>query len=226
MLQCIRCLSGHQSNRNLKQQCKNHGFPDKSDEIEITEEAIRLTESEILNIGLKGIDCIEKVYSSQITIKEFDSNGDLSDKRKEWILETDGINLIDVLQISEVDTNRTISNDINEIYKVFGIEATRTVIFNELRNVISFDGTYVNYRHFTLLADTMTYRGDLMAITQNGMSKIETGPLLRCSFEQPTKILFNAAIFSERDNLCGPSENIIMGNLGPYGTGCVDILVE
>ena len=34
--------------------------------------------------------------------------------------------------------------------QVLGIEATRGALLNELRLVISFDGSYVNYRHLSV----------------------------------------------------------------------------
>lgn len=40
-----------------------------------------------------------------------------------------------------VDSTRTFSNDIVEILNVLGIEACRKALLNELRQVISFDGS-------------------------------------------------------------------------------------
>ena len=56
-------------------------------------------------------------------------------------------------------------------YKVLGIEATRTSLEKELYIVMSFDDTYVNYRHFSLLCDIMTCKGHLVAIKRNGIDK-------------------------------------------------------
>ena len=66
-----------------------------------------------------------------------------------------------------------------EIIQVLGIEAVRNALLRELRAVISFDGSYVNYRHLAILADVMTYRGHLMSITRHGINHVETGPLMR-----------------------------------------------
>ena len=38
------------------------------------------------------------------------------------------------------------SNDLIEIINELGIEAARHALMRELRNVIEFDGSYVNYR--------------------------------------------------------------------------------
>ena len=77
----------------------------------------------------------------------------------------------------------------------------RNALLKELRAVISFDGSYVNYRHLATLADVMTYRGYLMAITRHGINRVDSGPMMRCSFEETVEILMDAAIFSEHDDL-------------------------
>ena len=88
-----------------------------------------------------------------------------------------------VLGIEYVDATRTVSNDIVEVFQVLGIEGVRGAILSELRNVISFDGSYVNYRHLACLVDVMTMHGHLMAIDRHGINRVESGPMLRCSFE-------------------------------------------
>lgn len=70
------------------------------------------------------------------------------------------------------------------ISQVLGIEAVRKAVEKELHHVISFDGSYVNYRHLALLCDVMTARGHLMAVTRHGINRQDIGPLMRCSFEE------------------------------------------
>ena len=66
-------------------------------------------------------------------------------------------------------------------------------------HVISFDGSYVNYRHLALLCDTMTSRGHLMAITRHGINRQDTGPLMKCSFEETVSLLVmnESGVFSD-----------------------------
>ncbi|KAF6156423.1 hypothetical protein GIB67_009081 [Kingdonia uniflora] len=64
----------------------------------------------------------------------------------------------------------------------------------------------------------MTYRGHLMAITRHGINRNDTGPMMRCSFEE-TDILLDAAVYAETDRLRGVTENIMLGQLAPVGTG-------
>ena len=65
----------------------------------------------------------------------------------------------------------------------------RKSVEKELHHVISFDGSYVNYRHLALLCDVMTSRGFLMAITRHGINRRENGALARCSFEETVSVL-------------------------------------
>ena len=91
--------------------------------------------------------------------------------------------------------------------------------------MIEFDGSYVNYRHLAILCDVMTYRGHLMAITRHGINRQDTGPLMRCSFEETVDILLDAACFGERDGL-EVSENIMLGQLAPVGTGSFGVFLN
>lgn len=63
----------------------------------------------------------------------------------------------------------------------------RKAIEREMYHVISFDGSYVNYRHLALLCDIMTAKGHLMAITRHGINRQDTGALARCSFEETVR---------------------------------------
>ncbi len=100
-------------------------------------------------------------------------------------------------------------------------------LINELRFVLSAYGIYVNYRHLSTLCDVMTQRGILTAITRHGINRVETaGPLRKCSFEETVEILLEAAVFAEVDQLKGITENIIMGQLAPLGTGCFEIVID
>ena len=66
-------------------------------------------------------------------------------KNTVWVLDTTGTNLLQVLALDTIDVTRTVSNDIQEIYRVLGIEAARVAILNELMD--SFDTTYINHHH-------------------------------------------------------------------------------
>lgn len=176
-------------------------------------------------IGLRGIAGIRKVYIVERSEKRIQADGTFLICR-EWGLDTDGINLMQVMSQEGVDARKTYSNNTVEIMQVLGIEATRAALLKELRNVIEFDGSYVNYRHLALLCDVMTNRGHLMAITRHGINRAETGALMRCSFEETVEILMEAAAVGELDDCRGVAENIMLGQIAPLGTGEFDVLLD
>ena len=118
------------------------------------------------------------------------------------------------------------TNDFLEALDLYGIEAARVVLLKELKGVVQFDGSYVNHHHFSILADTMTYKGSIMAITRHGINKNLTGPLMRCSFEETVDVLLDAAIYSENDKLSGIAENITLGKPCPLGTNNFELFMS
>ncbi|BFZ54625.1 DNA-directed RNA polymerase II core subunit rpo21 [Savitreella phatthalungensis] len=197
------------------------------DEEDIEEDVLlRNIESHMLeSIDLRGIRGVDRVFLIEHKRVHLSEAGTF-ERTPEWVLETDGINLAEVMAIEGVDASRTYSNSFVEVLQVLGIEATRAALLRELRAVIEFDGSYVNYRHLALLTDTMTSRGHLMAITRHGINRAETGALMRSSFEETVEILMDAAAAGENDDCRGVSENIMLGQTAPVGTGEFDVLLD
>ncbi|ODV89296.1 hypothetical protein CANCADRAFT_65867 [Tortispora caseinolytica NRRL Y-17796] len=185
----------------------------------------RIEQHMLENITLRGITGVNRVFMMEHKLSEPNVTGDYENKT-EWVLETDGINLQEVMAVPGVDATRAYSNSFVEILSVLGIEATRSALFQEIQNVIAFDGSYVNYRHMALLVDVMTSRGHLMAITRHGINRADTGALMRCSFEETVEILLEAAASAELDDCRGVSENVMLGQLAPLGTGCFDVALD
>ena len=144
----------------------------------------------------------------------------------EHTLETSGSAFKSVLGIEGVDPVRTYTNQLTEVFEVLGIEAGRAAIYKELKTVLSFDGSYVNFRHMGVLCDVMTHRGYVTPVTRHGINKSDTGALMRSSFEQTVEILLDAAAAAELDDCAGVSENLILGQPAPVGTGVMDILLD
>lgn len=179
----------------------------------------------IHNVLLKGMKGIKKVSMHMTTSTVYDNvNGLGFQKRAEWVLDTDGSNLIDILANPNVDAYRTFSNDVWEIYHTLGIEAARNAIYNEIMDIIGEDS--MNYRHMSLLIDTMTNRGQLMSVDRHGINRGDVGPLAKSSFEETTDMLINASVFSEFDRINGVSANIMLGQLPPCGTGDSEVMLD
>lgn len=144
----------------------------------------------------------------------------------EYIIQTEGSNLKQVLKIPEVDNSRTITNDLWEIQKVLGIEAVRNTIISEIVDTMEDQGLEVDMRHIMLVADLMTHKGELKQIGRHGIAGEKQSVLARASFEETTKNLLKAAKKGEVDELNGVVENVLVGQPIPVGTGTVDLKMK
>ena len=178
----------------------------------------------VYQIILKGYKGIKKVSLNKKKYTKYNDENNKFDNIVEWVLDTDGTNLIDILANPNIDSSRTISNDIREIYDTLGIEAARNALYKELVAVTS-EGS-MNFRHMSLLIDTMTYKGQLMSIDRHGINRGDIGPLAKSSFEETTDMLINASIFAEYDKVNGVSANVMLGQQPPCGTGDSRILID
>ena len=71
-------------------------------------------ELSILNETLKGVKNIKKasMMKEENIYKRVDGK---FEKHPEWVIDTEGSNLIDVLKIDHINSNKTISNDVYEM---------------------------------------------------------------------------------------------------------------
>ncbi|KAH7138378.1 DNA-directed RNA polymerase II subunit RPB1 [Dendryphion nanum] len=211
----------------------DNNLKEEEDEDEDRDERwMRKLEKHLLDdVSLRGVRGVERAFirtEQRVAEKPDGSLRKAKDDKacEEWILDTTGTALAEVLTVEGVDPTKTYSNSFIEILAVLGIEAARAGLLRELAMVLSFDGSYVNYRHMALLVDIMTQRGLLMAITRHGINRNDTGALMRCSFEETVEILLEAAGFGELDDCKGVSENIMLGQLAPMGTGEFDLVMD
>ncbi|KAJ3423767.1 intein-containing DNA-directed RNA polymerase i subunit rpa1 precursor [Anaeramoeba flamelloides] len=119
--------------------------------------------------------------------------------------------------------NEITSNDVGKILENYGVEAARTTIINEIRNVFQAYGVSVDYRHLSLIADYMTFEGDYLAMNRTGI-RSNSSALQKMSFETTTKFLIDAVLEGNNEELKSPSARIVCGRVVEHGTGFVDIL--
>ena len=177
------------------------------------------------NVVMSGIKNISKVVLRKIANNIVKDDGKYI-KKESWVLDTVGTNLSDVLSLDYIDVNRTTSNDIQEIYRTFGIEAARNAIFQELTEVIEFDSTYINYHHLSMLCDRMCYRSKMISIFRHGINNDDIGPLAKASFEETPEMFLKAARHAELDPMRGVSANVMCGQQGYFGTSSFQVLAD
>lgn len=147
-------------------------------------------------------------------------------RQDEFLIITAGSNLSEVLQMNEVDAERTVTNDIFETAGVLGVEAARQLIINEVNKVIDAQGLNVDSRHVMLVSDTMCVSGDVKGITRYGVVSEKASVLARASFETPIKHIINASLVGEVDQLNSVVENVMLNQPVPVGTGLPGLVVK
>ncbi len=174
--------------------------------------AIRRTTSKLRDLHLKGVKNIGRA----LVMKDGD----------EYYIRTGGSNLEEVLKLPDADPKRLYTNNIKEVEKVLGIEAARSAIMFEARQVLEMQRLDVDIRHIMLLADAMCMDGVVKPVGRHGLSGEKASILARAAFEETIKHLINASIKGEEDKLVGVTENIIIGQPIPMGTGTVRLSMK
>jgi DNA-directed RNA polymerase II subunit RPB1 len=195
---------------------------DQSDEIYLLK---NFQDNLLNNIVLSGVKNISKVVLRKITDAVVKEDGKFN-KKEAWVLDTVGTNLLEILALDNIDVARTISNDIQEVYRVFGIEAARQAIFAELTEVIEFDSTYINYHHLSMLCDRMCYRNKPISIFRHGINNDNIGPIAKASFEETPEMFLRAARHAELDAMRGVSANVMCGQQGYFGTSAFQVMLD
>jgi DNA-directed RNA polymerase beta' subunit len=178
------------------------------------------------NITLKGIDNITN--SDLISDRKliFNENGETV-VSKEFIVYTEGINIEKIKYIKGIKQKLTTCNDVSTIYRLYGIEAARQILLNEFMLTFSSNGARsINHNHMSVLIDMMTHVGSIISIDRHGLTKIDSEPLAKASFEKTMDHFVNASIFNEVDNIQSVSSRIMIGRVIPGGTGSFDLLLD
>ena len=173
---------------------------------------LRRISEDVKNVKIKGIDGIKRAIIRR--------------EGEEYVIYTEGSNFKEVLKLEGVDTTRTITNDIQAIYEVLGIEAARNAIINEAYNTLQEQGLNVDIRHIMLVADLMTSNGTIRPIGRQGVSGEKSSVIARAAFEITVDHLLGASRRGESDELKGVAENIIVGQPIKLGTGSVELAID
>ena len=207
---------------NSKKKNSNPLSLDQSDQIYILK---NFQDNMLNNIVLRGVKGLSNVLLRKITDSVVKVDGSYT-KKETWVLDTTGTNLLTALSLDYIDVTRTISNDIQEIYNVLGVEAARVAILTELSEVMEFDNTYINYHHLIMLADRMTASANMVSIFRHGINNDDIGPIAKASFEETPEMFLKAARHAELDEMRGVSANVMCGQEGYFGTSCFQVLLD
>jgi DNA-directed RNA polymerase II subunit RPB1 len=204
-------------NENSESKIKNL---DQSDQIYLLK---NFQNNMLQNIILKGVKNIVKAIPRKIKNNIVEQSGQYI-KKDIWVLDTVGTNLMSVLSLKYIDVNRTISNNIMEVFNILGVEAARQIIYDELVEILG--GTYINSHHLNLLCDRITATKKMRSVFRHGINNDDIGPIAKATFEETPEMFLKAARHSELDIMTGVSANIMFGQKGYYGTSAFQLVLD
>lgn len=192
----------------------NIGFINSENCIEIFFEDV--VKPAVEKVELCGINGIKEIFYTR--------------EKDEWFIETnsqnndpDKTNIFNkILTLDIVDENKSLSNNIWEIYKTLGIEATKVFLLEEFMSIM--EG--INVCHGKLLVDRMTFNGTIESISRYTLKNDNCGPLGKASFEESLDNFLSAAISGEVEPTTGVSASIICGKRSNIGTGMMNIKMD
>ncbi len=185
---------------------------EKKEKKQLTAKAVRRLTQKVRDSIVRGVPGIFKA----VVLKGQD----------EYFIRAGGFNVIGASEHAAVDSKRIYTNNIKEMERVYGIEAARNAIVRETKDVMDMQKLFVDIRHIMLIADAMTYGGMVKSIGRHGLSGEKVGVLGRAAFEETIKHLINASAFAEEEKLIGVTENIIVGQTVPVGTGKIKLVMK
>ncbi|KAH8742151.1 RNA polymerase subunit [Cryptosporidium ryanae] len=180
-------------------------------------------------ISKTSIQSIPNLRNARITKRNAGNSTDSGERRlSEYEVTVEGTNVGHIFKVSPkyVDHDKIRFNDIQTVYRYYGVEAARQCIINELRNVFLVYGINVNYRHLTLISDSITSSGNLRVFNRSGAICHNVSPFLQMSFETSIRFLTEACLRGARDNLKSPASCISVGGIARVGTGISRTLTE
>lgn len=206
---------------------------------------LQILRSQLPNVIVKGIKTVTRAIVTEIEDERSPTGEPL------FKLLVEGEDLKSVMATTGVDGHRTTSNHIIEVERTLGIEAARLVdeafehmclhcnshssnppslpypsatIMKEVQFTMKSHGMSIDSRHVMLLADLMTFKGEVLGITRFGIAKMKESVFMLASFEKTTDHLFEAALQGTKDPISGVSECIIVGAPMSIGTGLFKLL--
>lgn len=176
---------------------------------------IKYIKDSIINTIIRGVDGIINTNVVKMIRNKVLPDGSIQRNDNIWGILTNGSNLKGILANKFVDKYRVQTDAIKEVEKILGIEAARTKVASELRNLVP----EINYRHYLIYADEMTYTGKVTSIESGGLKTREgSNILLRCSYSSPLATLEEAATNAMEDTITGISSHLLLGNVPKIGS--------
>jgi DNA-directed RNA polymerase II subunit RPB1 len=179
--------------------------------------------------GLPGIvDArVIEVVRHRVVSREFNAAkaGKVERAEKTFVIKTSGTNLHAAALHARIDKNTAVSSSIGDTIKMFGIEAGRAAMINEIRRVMG--GKPPNVRHLQIFADQMTRTGVHTPCESDGITKREPSNIMLSALAHAPLVPFTrAALEGTISEVYGVATPLLLGSVPHVGTGYVQLAFD
>ena len=182
---------------------------------EITIENIQALDKELQSHIIRGVDGI---ISADVVNKAHSiiaDDGSIQKDKSKYMIQTIGSNVAEILHNPDIDTYNIQTDSILEVARIYGIEAARQKLINEIADAVSEKAQV----HYTLFADEMTFTGTVTSVERAGLGKREpTSSLLRMAAGAPIDIIQQSAMNNIVERVHGVSGPLMLGTVPKVGT--------
>jgi DNA-directed RNA polymerase II subunit RPB1 len=179
----------------------------------------------ILQINIRGIDGIEYAKVKSInSIRNYNDKNELVITKEQYIIITKGINMYELLLIDEIDETKIQIDDINLYLELWGVEATKSKLSYELKDLID---DKLNPKHYELTVDNMTLQGILCSFEKPGLTKREKeNILLRLGSSHSREVLTEAVINNMEASTEGITSSLLVGSSPNIGSAMNSFYID
>lgn len=167
----------------------------------------------LLDVSISGIQNVDHIFYEKKRTEEGE---------EEWFVRTVGSDYEKIMLFPGVDFERTVSNNIWDVYEMLGVEAARESLRQEFSSIMG----SINSAHTSILIDRMTYSGLINSISRYTLKNENSSVLGKASFEESLENFLQASLAGSVDSASGNSASIVLGKKSRAGTGFMKLRVD
>ncbi len=175
-------------------------------------------------INLSGIKGILGVDLNSEKIEYRTENGTLKIREVKRLF-AQGVNFAEILSMNMINKYRSVTNDIGETIEALGINAGKTLMYNELSSVYRANGASPSPSLLRSLISAMTHTGIPTPINSIGIKKTESSVIQQMTFEKAEQVIVDSSIYAKKEKVNGTSNNILLGQAFQGGTNAFKLIV-
>lgn len=138
-----------------------------------------------------------------------------------WFLETNGINMRDIMYIDELNHNCTRCNSSKDMLEKYDIECNRAWKYD---SAIESGMGSVSTTHVELVVDSASRDGSSIPMNRIGLAKMNSEMLGHANFEKNQVTFMELGMTGAADNINSPAAALITGRLARGGSSFPDIV--